>query len=580
MKKLIHNPLVILIPVAILYLSQHLYSPVTSMDEAQQADYLQRIISGRLPYRDFIDIYGPLNWFPPAAAYKIFGEKWFGVRVWMLFIQMTILFLIFKITMLVADQYYAVWSFMVALLFLGIPMPLNYTPYACMQSYPFILAVIWLILKQKFRIETKALIYAGICTGIVIFLKISTGLFLCLSVLLIYFFNNMPLKIPQKTNPSVLMPKVLFASKFIVLACYFFVFTSYIVPHYEKQYFWHLTLPLLFGIFILSYLEIIKFTTTPKSCYLRNDLERIKTCCIFGCASLLTIVFFMGLFFPLGITGPMLTILPQILKEINYSLPFSPLGSVAKTKVEMLLMEGWWLQLPWTATFLFLLILISYFLRQKKAWTTKELFKCTTIWIVTILCHYVIYPTADLGHLTQNTILWILFFCTGISFLEDFAIAVNYRFWFRAITTLLLLCWIVPLFNTGSYLLDKKNSNYYQNLVAIGNFIRANSTPQDQCFILSKDKLIHFYSGKELYGTRDTFLFYLIPHGRLSRKSFMNLSPARLQKLIHAPPKFIIDHDFNGGSITKKIFPEIKTLIANHYQKVFRKAQIIVYARN
>jgi len=616
------NPLIILLPLALLYLSQNLYLPVTSMDEAQQADYLQRIVDGRLPYIDFLDIYGPINWLPPAAAYKLFGEKWFGVRVWMLFIQVLILFLGYKITKFTTDKFYAICFFIICLFFLGVPITQNYTPYAYMQMYPLMFGVIFLILKQKN--QTKLLLFAGILTGTTIFLKISSGLFLWLSVLLICFFNVIPQsnKDVKPALNSIFFAKLLFFAKYIVAVCYLFVFTVYIIPHYEKQYFWHLTFPLLIGIFALLYMENRRYIKSPVYCYIKDDLRRIKNCIIFGLSTVLTVMFFMILFFPSGITGDMIDIFPKILKEINYFLSFAPLGILPMTAMETVLTNGCWMQLPWIATFLFLLIFFSFllsnenifqkkniqsirFIKSIQSWKSRDFFKCIIIWIVAVLCHYVIYPTADQGHLIQSTILWILFFCTGISFFERFAINVRWRFFFRILTASLLICWIIPLFNFGtfigfdllkknifipdleasSYLLkyhDKQNSySHYKKLVEIGQFIRNNSKIEDECFILSKDKLINFYAGKELYGSKDSFLFYLIPHGRLSRKSFINLSDSKtLKKLLNDSPKFIIDHNFNGGDVTKKVFPELRNLIANRYEKVFFKSQIIVYKRN
>ena len=604
------NPLIILIPIALLYLSQNLYLPVTSMDEAQQADYLQRIISGKLPYRDFLDIYGPINWLPPAMAYKLFGGKWFGVRVWMLFIQIVILFLGFKITKLIADKFYAIWFFIVCLLFLGAPISQNYTPYAYMQSYPLTFGVVLLMFQQKFQINLKILFSIGVLMGTAIFLKISSGLFLLLSVLLISFFNIAPSGI-NNINPILkksFTRKLLFVTKFIVVACYIFVFTFYIIPNYEKQYFWHLTLPTLIGIAVLLYMEIIKYITLPYS-YVKNDLRRIKTCFIVGLSTFVTVILFMILFFPFNITGAMLNTFPKILSNINYSIKFSPLGKLAITEMESILTTGLWMQLPWISTFLFILILISFYLnkddltfKKNVSWKTRELFQCVSLWIITVLSHYVIYPTADQGHLIQSSLFWILFFCTGISFFERFAISVNLKSMFRVIISLLLIFWITPLLNinshismdlyknniivpeleAGSYLLKyhykEESYEYYKKLVQIGVFIRENSEQSDECFILSKDKLINFYAGKELYGSRDSFLFYLIPHGRLSRKNFINLSePKTLNKLLNNPPKFIVDHDFNGGNVTKKIFPELNNLIASHYRKVFCKAQIVVY---
>jgi len=253
--------LVFLILPALFYLSQNLYTPVTSMDEAQQWDYLSRILHGKLPFRDFLDIYGPLNWIPPAVSYLLAGNQWFGVRLWMLLIQLLILGMVYRVVLLFGSRFHASSTFILGLIFVGFHTTQNYTPYAFMHGFPLTLGVLW-ILAGKNRPKTGGLLLAGLLTGTAIYLKISSGLFLWLGGLFVLFFSQYREKsFPISEASSEKIPLLLFMGKFILAAVYLAVFTSYILPHYERQYFWHLIWPLALGITIMLWMETKRYIT-------------------------------------------------------------------------------------------------------------------------------------------------------------------------------------------------------------------------------------------------------------------------------------------------------------------------------
>jgi len=612
------HPLFILFPIALVYLSPNLFMPVINGDEAQQADYLQRIVNGELPYRDFLDIYGPLNWLLPAAAYKLAGNQWIGVRVWMLFIQLVILFFAFKLTAILSNRFYSICVFLIVMIFLGIPVCLNYSPYAHMHVYPLTLMVLYLLLKPQYLQLNRCLVAGGL-TGIAVFLKISSGLFLLLAGLYICFYfschNHKDSNIDGiEKNQRALY---LYWCKISVAVLYIIVFTVFIAPNYERQYFWHLTFPLLVCILFTLSFETGRLYSHASAAYWQNGVFQIKQCLSFGLGSLGMVAILMMLFAPSGTTESMLTFFPKILTETDYALKFPPLWMDEVYSIHYILNNYFWLQLPWIVTGLFGVAYICV-LWQKMAphadafhlnhWKNRILIKSVGLFMAASLGQHVIYPTPDLGHLLQNIIPWIVALGASIYYLEQILFVLYpSRLVFQIVFIVFLGIWATPLvhyslFEVGYPLYHvfeipqleridhlagykKKQSHYiphnaYEEIIGTARFIRSNAKKEDQILNISDVKAINFYSGKRLYGGRDSFLFYLIPHGRLTHEALMRLaSPETLEKLFHHPPRFIIDNEFRGGTKTKMILPEIKIMLENQYRRIFGIGHTIVYER-
>jgi hypothetical protein len=611
-------PLFYLLPMALCYLSGNLYAPMLLIDEAQQADYVSRVVSGSFPYRDFLDIYGPLNWFPPAFFYRLFGEAWFGVRLFMVLVILGILVFVYEIVRHAGSRFYAIWSFLLCLVFLGTPLNIHMTPYAFMQLYPLILGTIFFLSVRRKKQRAGSLMAAGLLSGAALFFKISSGLFLFLAGLLLCFCHqgDMPVygACSHEGARKSIISRCVIGSKWMALSLYFLVFTSYIFPHYEKQYFFHLTLPTLLAFGLLAAMEQGRFSLLPNETYLEKEIYRIRHFALFLLAGLITAFLLYLLFLPSGISQAMIATLPDILKEAEYFMPFAPLFSMPDSPVLAILVKGGWFMLSWAGSLLFGVILFVFLINREAGGggtnlfatrQAQDLMRWVGIFLVAALSHYVIYPTPDTGHLIQSLILWILVMGMGLFLLEDFLrFSGRKKSLYRAAVVLVSIGWCAPLvtamipaakaafprageiapLSEGEYVLEMLQSiddqEYHRHLAEIAAFIKKRLHPEDEIFTLSGEKQINLYAGRPLYGGRDAFLVYLVSHDRLSRKSFDRLAlPQTVENLKTHPPRFIVNHDYNGGQATRAVFPEIDRLLSSRYKKVFTRKQIIVYER-
>lgn len=191
---------------SIFYLGQNIWMPISSSDEAQQADYLRAILHGQWPFRDFIDIYGPIHWFLPAWIFRLAGEQWWGVRLGMVGLQLMILFLSYRLVRRYFSEFQAGMVWILQTIILGMPWNLHYTPYAFMSVYVLTLLIMGVFLRQKSIFgaspDLKNSLIAGSLTGITLLIKFNAGLFLMTAGLVVCGFMGSPLFSGTPNSPS------------------------------------------------------------------------------------------------------------------------------------------------------------------------------------------------------------------------------------------------------------------------------------------------------------------------------------------------------------------------------------------
>ena len=129
---------------------------------------------------------------------------------------------------------------------------------------------------------------AGGLTGIAVSLKISSGLFLLLSGLYICFYiscHDQRKSNARKINENHWAP-YLYGCKILVMGLYLVVFTVFIAPNYERQYFWHLTFPLSIGILFTIFFETRRLYSHAAAAYWENGVLQVKRSLCFGLGSL------------------------------------------------------------------------------------------------------------------------------------------------------------------------------------------------------------------------------------------------------------------------------------------------------
>ena len=612
------RPLWFLLPFSLVYLSGNLFVPMLLLDEAQQADYVNRVAQGIFPYRDFLDIYGPLNWFPPAFFYQMFGQQWFGVRVYMLLLHLVILILVFRIVRRIGDTFWAVTAYLTCLAFLAAPLDKSFTPYAFMQIYPLCLGMIWYLAVVRRRLRHRYAFIAGTLSGIALFFKISSGLFLWLGGLMICFYHqgDLPAGASGRKPGEKIPPfaRGVFAVKWMGILVYLAVFTAYLLPHYEKPYFFHLTLPTLAALGVVIYGEYRRFQLLSPGDYIRMERYRLAAWGMFFLGSISAAAGIFLLFMPSGMSLAMVRILPDILKESAYFMPFPPLFVVPDAPILAALTRGGWFVLAWIVTGLCGMIIVARYVtvngiggqsQSHDAVCGVRLETWGHMFLVGALTHYVIYPTPDTGHLIQSLVIWLFLLVTGVFFLEHFlGMSCRGKVRFRWCVAMILLVWCLPLIrmtlprivqgaagmngvpclSCGDYLSAHgrmiDDGEYYLHLIDVADFIKDRLKPGDHVLTLSRDKQVNLYAGQPLYGGRDSFLFYLVPHERISRESYERLAdPRTLKTLLVDPPRYIVNHDYNGGNVFRDTFPEIDTVLKTRYAKVFHREQIWIYER-
>ena len=131
---------------AAFYLVQHCRLPPNAVDGALILGYLEEMSRGGLPYWDFIDVYGPLNWIFPTLFYYGAGREVWGVRLWVLILKLLSVGMTYKLVSRLSNGFYALLAVAWMTVLLGQPWQFFQTPYACHTALPLVLWAWYLIL--------------------------------------------------------------------------------------------------------------------------------------------------------------------------------------------------------------------------------------------------------------------------------------------------------------------------------------------------------------------------------------------------------------------------------------------------
>jgi len=580
----------------VFYLCQHINLAPNAADGALILEYIRMVAEGKRTYWDFIDLYGPFNWYLPALFFKAFGNKVIGIRIWLICLKLLSIGITYKIVKQSGSVFYALLAACVTMVLLGQPWQYLQTAYAFHTALPLTLLTFYIIVFEPFNKKILNLVFAGFLTALIIWTKLNSGVFFLAGGLFYYFYwasNNDQGECPEKkwvkSYQTILITGLIF---------YGLIFYLYISQYFNKIYFCYLLCPLLL-IIVWTLLNILK-----KS-YTKNSIKQ-------GIKSWFFYLFFTSLFFILfslcyfGWKNGILywTEIYGILTHLDYMVPFRPLGMKG---LYTGFNENYWLQLPWFATFLFCIwIVLQKYLPSKmifrKQWpTTKS--KITGLFLLVSFCGFVIYSRSDETHVFQAIlptipiIFFILFYLESFVVYKRMQLTIPFRF-IVFLTTILMISTIgtIPSFQffnmekniwnneSLSYLnlTTKKRYVYHQSDLLTNNAakyidnITKNYTP---VLVLSENQLLNYNSHTVPVGGRYQYLFYLLRSNLIDRKSFDFLVPKTvLNELLDNPPKIITDIH-KHSPLLKKI-PEFQTLLQNRYHLIKRFGHIFIYEKN
>ena len=167
---------------ALLFLPQSL-SGINIFDEGFIVSGAMLVIDGRLPYRDFLSMYGPAQYYVTAAIMSVFGENLIIVRYLHVILLAVLGLTIFAIAKRASKE--GVWSLLLLLVYVGIVLFVRPN-----VGYPAITATLFLLLGAlalggwSDTLRANRLVLASCMIGIAGLFRWDFGIFGLLAIVL------------------------------------------------------------------------------------------------------------------------------------------------------------------------------------------------------------------------------------------------------------------------------------------------------------------------------------------------------------------------------------------------------------
>ncbi len=166
-------------------------------DEGFLAYGAERVLQGQIPHRDFVSLQPPGSFYVAALVFKLLGVSLASLRIFGLFIYLTLIWLIYAIARLGAGPLLALAAAIPAMIF-GLPY-FDFTPFAVWQgivaSTAAVLCYLWAFKKRS---RLLALL-AGSLTGASVLLRQDQGLYTAIALL---FYSALLRKAAIKSETS------------------------------------------------------------------------------------------------------------------------------------------------------------------------------------------------------------------------------------------------------------------------------------------------------------------------------------------------------------------------------------------
>jgi hypothetical protein len=304
-----------------------------------------------------------------------------------------------------------------------------------------------------------------------------------------------------------------------------------------------------------------------------------------------------------------LTEMSGILKTIDYTSPFPPLG---RPGYYVGLNEYYWLQMPWLVTALFVFWAVVGRKWGPRAfgeeWPLRRA-RVSSLFLLVSLHMFVMYARCDETHIYQGLVLAVPALFVILAELDAFLRAARptsrpvlrlavLGFGAAYATTLAVFPtfkafdihqsdWASPKLthlrfrekfspyvhdaspNVFDHDWDKAESD-------AGAYVKSICVPGEEILLLTANRLLHFDSDTLPVGGRYDFFFYLATVGLLDRAGFDALVPRRVvTSIFRQPPRVIISSI--GTVPLQDVFPELRLLRDRMYVKTGAFRHILVY---
>jgi 4-amino-4-deoxy-L-arabinose transferase-like glycosyltransferase len=569
--------------------------------------YIDDMAHGLRPHFDFIDAYGPLNWPIPVFSYWLAGNKEWGVRIWLVLLKLLIVVTAYVLVRRLAGTLYGILGALFMTLLFGQAWHSLQTAYAFNNVVPVVFAAWYLVLARPWKRQSANYIVAGILTGIAIWTKVNSGLFVLFGGLFYLFYWLPPPAGTQPTAWDLRWQSTFRVVRTIGLATYALVFYMYLRRSFDVWYFLYMYGPLSLGLYWTWRHERLEANTPIAVGY---QLRAWGT--FFGACLLCMFVVLMGV---TRVTEVFNYLREQadIFLPLEYDLPFPPVGSPDEY---IGFNENFWPQLPW----LLPLVFLAWMELQRRGrgeaafgsdWREQE-GRAVGLYVMATLYLFVIYSRADETHIFQAMVGVPLAALVLLRQIEAFLLQARERvsFVFRSGLCATLALWgstivIKPGFrvfdlSTGErshpvlqYLLYRELDNpYIRNFTAdltdhdwditmddAARYVDSLTDDGDTVLVMDANRLFHIVSNTRPVGGRYHFYFYMISTKLFRRPGYdLSVPPHVLQEILDNPPKVVVGAGERVPPIAAE-FPEIRKLVGERYRITRRFRHVLIFER-
>jgi len=258
----------VLVALLVIYLGQHWRLRPTDTDDGLLLEYIHQMSRGKLPFWDVVDLYGPFNWVFPVPIYVLSGHKVWAIHAWVLFLKVLSVLACYRTVKALSNGFYAALAALFLTVLLGQGWQPLQTPYASFTALPLAFGAWHLLLSQPFQRRWLNPLLAALCTTLVLWSKLNTGIYLFAGGLFVLFcFSGAPDPEPESGNARL---GVWYRRAQVAAAlAYAAFFSNYLKQFFNVLYFLYLIVPLYL---VLGYAARRAWVTPISSAAARQRL--------------------------------------------------------------------------------------------------------------------------------------------------------------------------------------------------------------------------------------------------------------------------------------------------------------------